>query len=86
MTVKGVRRKELLPLDDEFAKEVSDLETLEALRERIHEDLQKEAEQEADHQVRHELLQNARRPAVGRRPTRWSSRKSIAASRSSSGG
>jgi trigger factor len=57
VTIKGIRRKELLPLDDEFAKEVSELETLEALRQRIKEDLQHEAEHEADHQVRHELLQ-----------------------------
>jgi trigger factor len=57
VTVKGIRRKELLPLDDEFAKEVSELETLEELRQRIKEDLQHEAEHEADHQVRHELLQ-----------------------------
>jgi trigger factor len=56
VTVKGVRRKELLPLDDEFAKEVSDLETLEALRAKIREDLQHEAEHEADHKVRHDLL------------------------------
>ena len=54
--VKGVRRKELLPLDDEFAKEVSELATLNELRDRVREDLQKEAEHEADHQVRHELL------------------------------
>ena len=36
---------------------MSDLETLEALRQRIKEDLQHEAEHEADHQARHELLQ-----------------------------
>jgi trigger factor len=57
VTIKGVRRKELLPLDDEFAKEVSDLETLEALRDRIREDLQRGAEQESEHEMRHELLQ-----------------------------
>ncbi len=56
VTVKGVRRKELLALDDEFAKEVSELATLDELRARIREDLQKEAEREADHQVRHDLL------------------------------
>jgi trigger factor len=33
VTVKGIRRKELLALDDEFAKEVSDVATLEALQE-----------------------------------------------------
>jgi trigger factor len=57
ITVKGIRRKELLALDDDFAKEVSDAETMDALRERVREDLQKEAEADADHQVRHELLQ-----------------------------
>jgi trigger factor len=57
VTVKGIRRKELLPLDDEFAKEVSELATLDELRAKIREDLQKDAEHEADHHVRHELLQ-----------------------------
>ena len=54
--IKGIRRKELLPLDDDFAKEVSDVDTLDALRERIRHDLQHEAEHEADHKVRHDLL------------------------------
>jgi trigger factor len=58
VTLKAIRRKELLPLDDEFAKEVSELETLDALRARIREDLQREAEQESDHKVRHELLRD----------------------------
>jgi len=57
-TVKGLRRKEVLPLDDDFAKEVSDLETLEALRERVKADLYKEAEHEAEHKMRHALLQD----------------------------
>ena len=57
ITVKGVRRKELLPLDDEFAKEVSDLDTLDAFRARLKENLQHEAEHDADHQARHGLLQ-----------------------------
>jgi trigger factor len=56
-TVKSIRRKELLPLDDDFAREVSDLETLEALRDRIREDLQRGAEQDVEHEMRHELLQ-----------------------------
>ncbi|NQW02977.1 MAG: trigger factor [Acidobacteria bacterium] len=58
VVVKGLRRKELPELTDGFAKEVSDLETLEALRDRIKEDLQHEAEHEAEHKVRHDLLQN----------------------------
>jgi trigger factor len=60
-TVKSIRRKELLPLDDEFAKEVSDAGTLDALRDRVRADLQKGAEEEADHQTRHELLQTLSR-------------------------
>ena len=61
VTVKAVRRKELLPLDDEFAKEVSDVDTLEALRDRIRTDLQKGAEEDSDHKMRHELLQELSR-------------------------
>ena len=57
VAIKGVRRKELLPLDDELAKEVSDLATLDELRQKVKEDLQHEAEHQADHHVRHELLQ-----------------------------
>jgi trigger factor len=57
MTITGIRRRELLPLDDEFAQEVSDTETLEALRERVRSELQQGAEGDADHEVRHQLLQ-----------------------------
>jgi trigger factor len=56
VTVKGVRRKEVPPLDDDFAKEVSDAETLDALRDRVRHDLQHGAEHEAEHRVRSELL------------------------------
>jgi len=55
-TIKGIRRRELLPIDDDFAKEVSDVETLEALRDRIRQDLQQGAEQESEHKLRHDLL------------------------------
>jgi trigger factor len=56
VTIKGIRRKTLLPLDDAFAKEVSELETLDALRDRVREDLQHGAEHDAEHKVRHDLL------------------------------
>lgn len=56
ITVKAIRRRELPAIDDEFAKEVSDVDTLDALRQRVHEDLQRGAEQDADHQMRHDLL------------------------------
>jgi len=54
--LKGIRRKELLPLDDDFAKEVSDLDSLEALRSQVQQDLQKGAEHDAEHKLRHDLL------------------------------
>jgi trigger factor len=56
VSVKGIRRKEILTLDDEFAKEVSEFDTLDALRDRVRQDLQHEADHESDHQVRHDLL------------------------------
>jgi trigger factor len=63
VAVKGIRRRELLPIDDDFAKEVSELETLEALRERVREDLQHGAEHEAEHEMRHGLVQELARRA-----------------------
>jgi trigger factor len=56
VAVKGIRRKEILPLDDDFAREVSDVDTLAALRDRVKEDLQKGAEHDAEHKLRHDLL------------------------------
>ena len=57
VTVKAVRRKELPALDDEFAKELGEFDTLDALRDRVRTDLQHEAEHEANHKLRHDLLQ-----------------------------
>lgn len=66
VTVKGIRRRELLAIDDDFAKEVSDVETLDALRDRVRTNLQEGADADADHAVRHALLQQlaARVPAA----------------------
>ena len=54
--VKAVRRKDVAPLDDNFAKEVSEFETLDALKEQIKTDLQHQAEHDADHALRSDLL------------------------------
>jgi trigger factor len=54
--VKDIRTRVLPNLDDEFAKDVGDFATLDALRERITADLQREAESEADRQLRGDLL------------------------------
>ena len=63
--VKDLRKRVLPALDDEFAKDVGDFATLEALRERITTDLQREAESEADRRLRGDLLKElAARVAV----------------------
>ena len=63
--VKDLRKRVLPALDDEFAKDVGDFATLDALRERITTDLQREAESEADRQLRGDLLKElAARVAV----------------------
>jgi trigger factor len=56
VTLKGIRRRVLPELDDEFAKDVGEFESLAALRERISADLRDEAEDKAKRQVRAELL------------------------------
>lgn len=57
VTVKAVRHKELPALDDDFAKELGEFDSLDALRDRVRHDLQHEAEHESDHKLRHDLLQ-----------------------------
>ncbi len=54
--VKDIRKRVLPALDDEFAKDVGEFDTLEALRGRIQQDLAREAEQEADRTLRSDLL------------------------------
>ena len=54
--VKDLRKRVLPALDDEFAKDVGEFETLEALRDRVLQDLQREAEAEADRNLRSDLM------------------------------
>ena len=68
-TIKAIRRKELLPLDDSFAKEVSEFDTLDALKEQIRKDLQHQAEHDADHSVRHDLLKTLASRLTGEVPS-----------------
>jgi trigger factor len=56
LTLREVKRQELPPLDDAFAREVGDFESLDALRAAVTADLTKEAEREADARVRAELI------------------------------
>ena len=56
VTVKSIKRRVLPELDDEFAKDLGEFDTLDALRVRVREDLEHEAKQEADRDVRAELM------------------------------
>jgi trigger factor len=57
VTLHDVKRQDLPPLDDAFAREVGDFENLDALRAAIRQDLEREAAREADAQVRQALVQ-----------------------------
>src|SRR5207248_11273019 len=52
-----LKRQQLPELDDAFAREVGDFESLEALRKVVREDLEKEAEREADARLRRDLIE-----------------------------
>jgi trigger factor len=54
--VKELRQRVLPELDDEFAKDLGEFETLDALRDRVEKDLTEEADLAAKRQVRSELL------------------------------
>jgi len=57
ITLHEVKRQELPALDDAFAREVGDFETLDQLRQALREDLERDAKAQADAAVRQELLQ-----------------------------
>jgi trigger factor len=56
VTIKELRRKVLPELDDEFAKDLGEFDSLDALRARVRGDLQEEAEENATRAVRDALL------------------------------
>ena len=57
LTLQEVKRQHLPELDDAFAREVGDFESLDALRKAVREDLEKEAEREADARLRRDLIE-----------------------------
>ena len=56
VTVKGIKRRVVPELDDEFAKDLGDFPTLDALRARVREDLEHEGRHAAEREVRGELM------------------------------
>jgi trigger factor len=56
VTVKAIRKRFVPPLDDEFAKDMGEFDSLDALRVRVREDLEHEARHEAERELRADLL------------------------------
>jgi trigger factor len=56
VTVHEIKRRVVPALDDEFAKDLGEFESLEALRTRVRADLEAEAAESADRQVRTDLM------------------------------
>lgn len=56
ITLHDVKRQELPALDDAFAREVGDFDTLDALRAAVRTDLEQEASRDADARVREQLI------------------------------
>lgn len=56
VTVKGLKRRVLPELDDEFAKDLGEFDTLDALKARVREDLEHEAKHAAEREDRSELM------------------------------
>lgn len=56
VTVKGIKTRVVPALDDEFAKDLGDFDSLDALRSRVREDLQRDAERNAERELRNDLL------------------------------
>ncbi len=59
VAVKSIKRKELADLDDEFAKDVSEFDTLEELRADLAKKLKQAAEERSKAQVRKEVIDKA---------------------------
>jgi trigger factor len=56
VTVKGLKRRVLPELDDEFAKDMGEFDSLAALRARVREDLEHEGKHAAERSVRGDLM------------------------------
>ncbi len=56
VAIKAIRKRVVPELDDEFAKDLGEFDSLEALRTRVRADLEHEAQHEAEREMRGELL------------------------------
>jgi trigger factor len=56
VVVRGIKRRVVPALDDEFAKDLGEYESLASLRDRVREDLEHQALHDADRELRAEML------------------------------
>ena len=56
VTLKAIKQRVVPALDDEFAKDLGNFDSLAALRDRVRQDLEHEAAREADRELRGDLL------------------------------
>jgi len=56
VTIKAIRKRLVPELDDEFAKDLGDFASLDALKARVREDLEHESKHEAEREIRAELM------------------------------
>ena len=56
VTIKAIRKRIVPDLDDEFAKDLGDFASLDALKARVREDLEHEARHESDRELRADLM------------------------------
>lgn len=61
LTIKSIQARQLPNLDDEFAKDVGDYDTLDDLKNKVRERLLKNAEQQEEGRLRHELFEALRK-------------------------
>jgi len=59
VTVQGIKRKELEPIDDEFAKDVSECETLDELRQDVRRRLEERQQREVEAFLRRAVVEKA---------------------------
>lgn len=59
VTVQGIKRKQLTPIDDEFAKDVSECDTLEELRQDVRRRLEERQQQEIEALMRRTIVKKA---------------------------
>jgi len=71
VTLEDVKRKSLPPLDDAFAREVGDFESLDGLTSTVRKDLEEHASREADAAVRQQLLDQIASANAFQVPPSW---------------